>query len=277
MLAPRRIVPKPLLALSTVSHTWSQVAHSFMYRSIIIRENDRRVCRLQLLVRTLESKPRLASLVRKLTFEVRAGGGIKAGQDLFYYGQIARIGSLCQNLTRLDLGPCWPMGDADLLRIVENYRSLREFSIAGCEKITPKGLRKVLPFLTNLRKLDAANVDKINDDCLRAIVQTCPLLEYLDVWKTKITPTGVLSIVDLAPKFATLNVSPFSRLNASELETMRIQRPPDFKITARNQHEIYRDSDSDGSYFSDYDLDDLCNWTSDDDSENYEWSDVYGG
>ncbi|KAI9093535.1 hypothetical protein DFS34DRAFT_267716 [Phlyctochytrium arcticum] len=260
-------VSKTLRALSTVSRAWNQVAQSLLYRSIAIRESDGFVCQLQFLLQTLESKPQLASVVRELTFQVR-GTRMLTGKDEYYYSQIARIASCCPNLTRLDLGSCRSMGDNELLSIVQNCRPLHELSISACENVTSGGLGKVLPFLTNLRKLDVAGVLKIDDECLRDIVRTCPLLEDLDMWKTSITPTGVLSIVELTAKLAFLNVSPFGELNEAEMETIRIQRPPDFKITSRIHHGIYGDSDSDWSYSSDDNLSDLFenDWTSDDDS-----------
>ncbi|KAI9088831.1 hypothetical protein DFS34DRAFT_268000 [Phlyctochytrium arcticum] len=250
-LDPGRRVFETLLALSTVSHAWNQVTQPLIYRSIAIRDSDRFPRQLEILLHTLESKPRLASLVRELTFELWSSG-VVASKDLF--AQVARIASLSQNLTRLDLGSCWSMEDDDLLKIVEKCRSLEELSIATCEKISSGGLRKVLPFLTNLRKLDVAELFRIDDECLRDIVRACPLLEDLDLWKTSVTSTGVLSIVDLAAKLASLNLSPSGEPHDSEMETMRIKKPPHFKITAYDHHESYGDSNSGGSYFSDNDL-----------------------
>ncbi|KAI9088830.1 hypothetical protein DFS34DRAFT_268007 [Phlyctochytrium arcticum] len=169
------------------------------------------------------------------------------------------------------------MKDEDLLDMVGKCRSLEELSIASCEQISSQGLGKVLLSLTNLRKLDVAGVYKLDDDCFRDIAKMCPLLEDLDLWSTSVTRTGVSSVMELAPKLATLNLSQSSKIDDSEMDAIMNAKPPHVKITHYNHHDIYKlDSNSAYSQYSDGDE----NLFDDDDDYYYEdynedWNDEY--
>ncbi|KAI9094827.1 hypothetical protein DFS34DRAFT_224593 [Phlyctochytrium arcticum] len=155
-----------LRALSTVSHAWNQVAQPLLFRSIDFRTARHSPSQVQLLLKTLGRKTKLASSVRELRL----------------------VG------TKLDFNSCLTMKDGDLLAIVEKCKSLDDLSIAMCDKITSTGFGKILPYLTNVRKLNIADIAKLDDDYLRDIAKMCPLLENLDVWRTSVTRTGISSI-----------------------------------------------------------------------------------
>ncbi|KAI9094857.1 hypothetical protein DFS34DRAFT_225778 [Phlyctochytrium arcticum] len=211
-----------LLALSTVSHVWKQVAEPLLYRSLHFWDSEHLPKTLQLLSQLLESKPQLASLVTELRF-------IKYGEDEGVDPNVPKLASLCPNLTRLNLSYCETLEDQELLNIVRNCKSLEELSIEDCWEITSQGLGLMLPFLKNLRRLNVATVH-LDDDCFRNIAKTCPLLEDLDLSSTDITRAGVSSIMELATSLRSLNLWECSKITSSELEAIMNEKPPHVKI-----------------------------------------------
>ncbi|KAI9094310.1 hypothetical protein DFS34DRAFT_651996 [Phlyctochytrium arcticum] len=209
------------LALSSVSHTWHQLAQPHLYRSITFRDSSRLPSQLQLLSRTVEEKPHLASFIRKLGF---------TSFHAKLFAEIASLASLCANLKRLDLRWGFRVQDPDLLGILEKCRPLEELRIASCEEITSKGFIKALPFLKNLRKLDLSGVWNLDDDCLCEIAKMCPLLEDLDLRWTAFTPTGLWSIMELATTLTSLNLSR-NRINDWEIIAIMEGKPPHLTIT----------------------------------------------
>ncbi|KAI9091279.1 hypothetical protein DFS34DRAFT_670255 [Phlyctochytrium arcticum] len=120
--------------------------------------------------------------------------------------------------------------DHNLLGIVEKCGSLEELDLSGCHKITPKGIVKILPFLKNVRKLDVRALP-INDNCLYDIAKMCPLLEDLDLWGTRVTRTGVSSMMKGATKLTPLNLSQSRIISSSDMEAIKKDKPPHLTIT----------------------------------------------
>ncbi|KAI9094309.1 hypothetical protein DFS34DRAFT_595693 [Phlyctochytrium arcticum] len=230
---------KTLLALSSVSHTWHQLSQPTLYRSIYLLDSSGFPSQLQLLLKTVEKKPHLASFIRKLDFS-------RFHAKLF--AEIASLASLCANLKRLDLGWTFWIQDPDLLGILEKCKSLEELSIATCCKITSKGFIKALPFLKNLRKLDLHDVTAFDLDCYCEIAKMCPLLEYLDLGNTSAERTKVLAIMALATNLKFLDLwSIYKEITPSDMRAILKGRPSHLTIAVNGCVERYNDLFVDGS------------------------------
>ncbi|KAI9094305.1 hypothetical protein DFS34DRAFT_242653 [Phlyctochytrium arcticum] len=260
---------KTLLALSFISHAWHQVVQSVLYRSIKLWNVNRVRPQLQLLLRTLENKPQLANFVRELKvrgFSQSATTASRISREV--YAEISSFASQCPNLARLTLRSCMQMGDQDLLGIVEKCTSLEELSIAGCCMISSKGLSMILPFLKNVRKLDLAEVLNLGDDGLCDIPKMCPLLEDLDLWRTRATPPGVSSIMKLSPKLVSLNLSKQCGINRLEMRALKNEKPSHLTITVHDLHDDHWDSysfDLESYYNESWEFQDFGRW------DDHEW------
>ncbi|KAI9094386.1 hypothetical protein DFS34DRAFT_247819 [Phlyctochytrium arcticum] len=163
--------------------------------------------------------------------------------------EVARLVSIFPNLTRLNLTYCGSMEDQNLHAIVEKCRSLEELSITTCDNITSTGIINILPFLKNLRQLDRFDVLNLGDDCLGDIARMCPLLEHLDLSGTRVTRTGVSSIMNLATNLTTLNMMKDRGISSSDMGAIMEEKPPHVTITHHDRYDIYADIGPDAFFW----------------------------
>ncbi|KAI9094861.1 hypothetical protein DFS34DRAFT_627477 [Phlyctochytrium arcticum] len=237
---------KALLALSTVSRAWNQVAQPLLYGSIHCFDEKNLCSKLWQLSRALESNPQLAGLVRELSVYVYGPFRFQEGAE-HPFAEIARVAGLCPNLTKLYFQPDQQVGYQHLLGILEKCTSIEDLSVSRSFHINGQRLRPMLPFLKNLRKLDIEGISGLDDDCLRDIAKMCPLLEHLDLQRTHITQINVLSVMKFATNLKSLNISECAEITPLEREDIMAEKPPHVKIIA-----IYDDS-VDSNFWTDPD------------------------
>ncbi|KAI9088844.1 hypothetical protein DFS34DRAFT_639967 [Phlyctochytrium arcticum] len=157
--------------------------------------------------------------------------------------------------------------------MVEKCQSIEELSIGGCYKLTSTGFGKVLPFLKNVRTLNVAHNSQLDDACFRDIAKSCPLLEKLNLQRTRVTQTGVLSILELAAKLTSLDLSHCRKIGDSVMKTLLKEKPPHVTLTTYSEYDIYDNLDSNDSDFSDHFLSESDDGDFDDEDYNEDWDD----
>ncbi|KAI9092915.1 hypothetical protein DFS34DRAFT_667214 [Phlyctochytrium arcticum] len=218
-----------LVALSTVSHAWYQHVQPLLYHSIWFLDIKRDVpFRLQVLLQTLRQTPKLGGVVREILLKRYWRNHVNSRQA---FADLARVISLCPNLTRLHLEASTALLDWDLFRILEMCQSLEELAMNGCSSITAQGFRNVLPFLQHLKKLNVADCSGLDDDCIRDIARFCPLIQDLDLCKTSVTPIGVSLLLEGAVKLACLNLLRSWWMEDSDIEAIINDKPSHVQIT----------------------------------------------
>jgi len=112
---------------------------------------------------------------------------------------VSKLASKCPKLRRVDLGVMCTEGvtNVGLLELTEHCSLLEHVDLRGCKRIGDDGVALLVQKCgPHLKTLVLHSCD-IGDDALRAIGQSCPRLEVLDLHRcTRITDAGIEGLVN---------------------------------------------------------------------------------
>ncbi|XP_073066939.1 EIN3-binding F-box protein 1-like [Primulina eburnea] len=129
---------------------------------------------------------------------------------------LALVGKLCPKLHNLDLSGLSGITDACLIPLLESCETgLSKVNLSGCSNLSDK----IVFALVRLhgRMLELVNLDgckKITDASLVALVDSCPLLNDLDVSRCLITDSGIAALArGVQPNLQILSLSGCSNVS----------------------------------------------------------------
>ncbi|XP_073154407.1 EIN3-binding F-box protein 1-like isoform X2 [Henckelia pumila] len=134
----------------------------------------------------------------------------------FGSASLALVGKLCPKLHSLDLSGLNGITDTCLIPLLESCETgLSKVNLSGCSNLSDEIVLAL--FRLHGRTLELVNLDgckKITDASLVALVESCPLLNDLDVSRCSITDTGVAALArGLQPNLQILSLSGCSNVS----------------------------------------------------------------
>ncbi|KAI9096546.1 hypothetical protein DFS34DRAFT_660820 [Phlyctochytrium arcticum] len=197
---PRDIHQKlSIEVLCLVSRAWKDIAerHLWVEPVVLVRAKH-----FKAVYNALSVNPQLGRFIRILYVDV-----IKYDSSKL----VRIVARHCPNLKKLDLY-CCPLSNQDFYELAENCEKLARLTLEHCPNITAEGWIRAAPFLKQLRILWLTNLRGFEDKAVRAIVDSCPLLETVVLRNTDLTCDGVLYVMLNAPALVDLSIQDNERI-----------------------------------------------------------------
>ncbi|KAI9103750.1 hypothetical protein DFS34DRAFT_691268 [Phlyctochytrium arcticum] len=193
---------KTLIALCRVSRPWKDLAQPRLWSSI-----------------WYSSKPELKAVLTTL----------KAYPRLGHFVKIVDISQYPDRLSKDSIYLHWPpvesLHDQRFLQLVEKWDRLKETYFRYNPKITEDGWISAAPFLKTLRSLRIDHAPHFRDKAVIAVIDSCPLLEDLELRYSDITGAAVSHIMLNASKLVELRIYASWPLRLQDIEEILWQRP----------------------------------------------------
>ncbi|KAI9096531.1 hypothetical protein DFS34DRAFT_145236 [Phlyctochytrium arcticum] len=170
----------------------------------------------------LAANPQLGRFIKTMLF---SGDNVYELDSSTLFSTVA---SLCPNLKDLELHKCL-LNDQDLSELAKKSEKLARLALWDCYNITAEGWIKAAPFLRQLRRLEAYQFPDFGDKAVRAIVDSCPLLEGVILYNTDLTCDEISYLMLNAPALLYLSISRNKRIERRGFEDILSQRPARLK------------------------------------------------
>ncbi|KAI9096533.1 hypothetical protein DFS34DRAFT_145279 [Phlyctochytrium arcticum] len=138
------------------------------------------------------------------------------------------VARLCPNLNDLELCFC-PFSNQDFYELAKNCEKLARVTLVKCPNITTEGWITAAPFLRQLRRLHLQEFPDFDDRAVRAIVQSCPLLQRVVLYGTDLTCDEISYIILNAPALVEFFIKCNKRIERRGFEDILCQRPARLK------------------------------------------------
>ncbi|KAI9103706.1 hypothetical protein DFS34DRAFT_605534 [Phlyctochytrium arcticum] len=208
-----------LAALCLVSRAWKDIAQTRLWpREAVLNRNAAK--QLEAFCSSLAANPRLGRLIK--TFK-------QNGCKIESSNPFETVASLLPNLEQVELC-AFPFNDQNLYELAEHSDKLAELTLIECPNITEDGWIRAAPFLKKLRVLILEKCLDFRDKAVRVVVDSCPLLERLDLYDTDLTCDGVRYIMLNAPELADLSIESNQRIEERGMQDILSQRPARLRL-----------------------------------------------
>ncbi|KAI9096532.1 hypothetical protein DFS34DRAFT_686321 [Phlyctochytrium arcticum] len=185
-----------LWAVCLVSRMWKDVAQPLLWAEAGMLYYHRRVEQLEAFYTALVANPQLGRFIKILIYDV----GDEALVSLKILRAVARH---CPNLQELEVTKS-PLSNEDFCELAKNCDKLVELRLDTCPNITTDGWIGAAPFLRQLRRLQLYQFPDFGDMDVRAIVDSCPLMQSVELKKTDVTPDEISYFMLNAPNLVEL-------------------------------------------------------------------------
>ncbi|KAI9096545.1 hypothetical protein DFS34DRAFT_145477 [Phlyctochytrium arcticum] len=203
-----------LWALCLVSRAWKDVAQPHLWAQAAVLFG-RPVKRLEAVYTALAANPQLGRFIKLLIVNLYKLDTSKLLQT---------AAKLCPNLQKLELTDC-SSSNQDFCELAKKCDKLTRLALVVCPNITAGGIIRAAPFFPQLRKLFLCKFPDFGDRAVRAIVDSCPLLQSVRLESTDLTYDGFLYVMLNAPALVDLSIQDNERIERRGFEDILCQRP----------------------------------------------------
>ncbi|KAI9096544.1 hypothetical protein DFS34DRAFT_594453 [Phlyctochytrium arcticum] len=211
----RRTIIGQLSVLSLVSQAWRDVVQPRLWSRVNVHYGTQ-AKQLVVVHTALAANPQLGRFIKNVT---------SLADEPATSHLLKRVANHCPNLEEMWLGDL-TFSNQELCELAQKCDKLARLDLSVCPNITQDGWIRAASFLKTLRFLKLMESLDFGDKAACAIVDSCPLLKGLDLYRTNLTCDGVSYIILNAPKLVRLVVGlKKGRIERTEIEAIWRDHP----------------------------------------------------